>query len=99
MVDVELIVAFRYVPRYPRLGVAMVLGYHLPFSTPRLDRGGRDRTLASMYVFGVSYAVASIGCMGIPSSASIGGSIAVVSGLSRIRSYGIDRASVNTPAR
>ena len=44
------------------LGVAMVLGYHLPFTTPRLDKGGRDRTVVSMFVFGVSYAVASIGC-------------------------------------
>jgi cytochrome c-type biogenesis protein len=44
------------------LGLAMMLGYHLPFTTPRLDRGGRDRTVASMYVFGVSYAIASIGC-------------------------------------
>jgi cytochrome c biogenesis protein CcdA len=44
------------------LGVALMLGYHLPFTTPRLDRGGRDRTIPSMYVFGVSYAVASIGC-------------------------------------
>src|SRR5207244_3067509 len=38
------------------LGVAMVIGYHLPFTTPRLDKGGRDRTVASMFVFGVSYA-------------------------------------------
>jgi cytochrome c biogenesis protein CcdA len=44
------------------LGVALMLGYHLPFTTPRLDRGGRDRTIPSMYVFGISYAVASIGC-------------------------------------
>jgi cytochrome c-type biogenesis protein len=44
------------------LGVAMILGYHLPFTTPRLDRGGRDRTVPSMFVFGVSYAIASIGC-------------------------------------
>ena len=44
------------------LGVAMLLGYHLPFTTPRLDKGGRDRTLPSMYVFGISYAIASIGC-------------------------------------
>jgi cytochrome c-type biogenesis protein len=44
------------------LGVAMVLGYHLPFTTPRLDRGGRDRTVPSMFVFGISYAIASIGC-------------------------------------
>jgi cytochrome c-type biogenesis protein len=44
------------------LGVALLLGWHLPFTTPRLDKGGRDRTVASMFVFGVSYAVASIGC-------------------------------------
>jgi cytochrome c-type biogenesis protein len=44
------------------LGLAMINGYHLPFTTPRLDRGGRDRTIASMFVFGVSYAIASIGC-------------------------------------
>ena len=29
---------------------------------PRLDRGGRERTVGSMFVFGVSYAIASIGC-------------------------------------
>ena len=29
---------------------------------PRLDRGGRERTVRSMFVFGVSYAIASIGC-------------------------------------
>ena len=44
------------------LGVALMLGYHLPFTTPRLDKGGRDRTIPSMYVFGISYAIASIGC-------------------------------------
>lgn len=44
------------------LGVAMISGYHLPFTTPRLDKGGRDRTVVSMFVFGVSYAIASIGC-------------------------------------
>ena len=27
---------------------------------PRLDNGGRDRTVGSMFLFGVSYAVASI---------------------------------------
>ena len=44
------------------LGVAMLFGYRLPFTTPKLDKGGKDRTLASMFVFGVSYAVASISC-------------------------------------
>ena len=44
------------------LGVARLFGYRLPYTTPRLDKGGRSRTVGSMFVFGVSYAVASIGC-------------------------------------
>lgn len=44
------------------LGVAMLFGYKLPITTPRLDAGGRDRTVGSMFVYGVAYAVASIGC-------------------------------------
>jgi cytochrome c biogenesis protein CcdA len=44
------------------LGVSMLLGYRLPISTPKLDAGGRDRTVRSMFVYGVAYAVASIGC-------------------------------------
>jgi cytochrome c biogenesis protein CcdA len=44
------------------VGIAVLLGYRLPFTTPRLDKGGRTRSLGSMFVFGVSYAVASVGC-------------------------------------
>ncbi len=44
------------------LGIAMLFGYKLPINTPRLDAGGRDRTLQSMFVYGIAYAVASIGC-------------------------------------
>jgi cytochrome c-type biogenesis protein len=44
------------------VGVAMVWGFQLSVRLPRLDRGGRERTAGSMFVFGVSYAVASIGC-------------------------------------
>lgn len=44
------------------LGVAMLFGYRLPFTTPQLDVGRRDRSVVSMFVFGVAYAVASIGC-------------------------------------
>lgn len=44
------------------LGVAMLFGYRLPITTPKLDAGGRDRTVKSMFVYGVAYAVASIGC-------------------------------------
>jgi cytochrome c-type biogenesis protein len=44
------------------LGVAMLLGYKLPINTPRLDAGGRTQGIGSMFVFGIAYAVASIGC-------------------------------------
>ena len=44
------------------LGIALLAGYRLPWATPRLDRGGRKRSIPSMVVFGVSYAVASVGC-------------------------------------
>src|ERR687897_2979182 len=44
------------------LGVAMLWGFELVVRLPKLDRGGRERTVRSMFVFGVSYAIASIGC-------------------------------------
>jgi cytochrome c-type biogenesis protein len=44
------------------LGIAMLFGYRLPINTPKLDAGGRDRTVRSMFVYGIAYAVASIGC-------------------------------------
>jgi cytochrome c-type biogenesis protein len=44
------------------LGLAMLGGYRLPISTPKIDAGGRTRGIGSMFVFGIAYAVASIGC-------------------------------------
>ena len=44
------------------LGVALLAGFDLAVRLPRLERGGRNRDLGSMALFGVSYAVASIGC-------------------------------------
>ena len=44
------------------LGVAMLRGYEPVVRLPKLDRGGRHRDGASMFVFGVSYAIASISC-------------------------------------
>lgn len=61
---------YRWVPRLTivigialaALGVAMLAGYRLKVVLPRLERGGRDRSLWSMFVFGVSYAIASLSC-------------------------------------
>ena len=38
------------------LGIAMLFGYRLPLTSPRLDVGGRDRSVLSMYVFGITLA-------------------------------------------
>lgn len=44
------------------LGVAMLFGYRLPMTTPKLDVARKDRSVAAMFVFGVAYAIASMGC-------------------------------------
>ena len=44
------------------LGTAMLLGRKLVVPIPRLDKGGRSRRFGSMVLFGVSYAITSLGC-------------------------------------
>lgn len=44
------------------LGAWLVTGHELMLSLPKLDHGGADGTLVSMYLFGISYAVASLSC-------------------------------------
>jgi cytochrome c biogenesis protein CcdA len=44
------------------LGIAMVRGYEPVLNLPKLQRGGRTRDGRSMFVFGISYAIASISC-------------------------------------
>ena len=74
------------------LGIAMLFGYRLPFSTPKLETGKRDQTIASMYVFGLAYAIASIGCTIGPFSATVLGTIdtdGFLQGVVAIALYGI----------
>jgi cytochrome c biogenesis protein CcdA len=44
------------------LGIAMLRGFEPAARLPKLQKGGRQRTGGSMFLFGVSYAVASISC-------------------------------------
>ncbi len=44
------------------LGIWLLTGRELRVRSPRLQRGGRDGTFLSMYVFGISYATASLSC-------------------------------------
>ena len=44
------------------VGIGFLRGWEPKVSLPTLDRGGRSRGLGSMFVFGISYAVASLSC-------------------------------------
>ena len=44
------------------LGIAMLFGYKPAFMSPQIDTGKKDQTVKSMFIYGVAYAVASIGC-------------------------------------
>ncbi|MFZ4719728.1 MAG: cytochrome c biogenesis CcdA family protein [Ilumatobacteraceae bacterium] len=44
------------------LGTAMLFGFKLPIGTLAVNTGERDRTMRSMFIYGVAYAVASLGC-------------------------------------
>ncbi|MEI8238143.1 MAG: cytochrome c biogenesis CcdA family protein [Actinomycetota bacterium] len=81
------------------LGVAMLFGYRPPFTTPKLDVGQRDRSVVSMFVFGIAYAVASIGCtIGLFLSVVLGGVAkqGVMTGIAAIALYGLGMALLVT---
>ncbi len=44
------------------LGAAMLFGFKLPFMNPQKLQGQKDQTVKSMFVYGVAYAIASLGC-------------------------------------
>jgi cytochrome c-type biogenesis protein len=44
------------------IGVALASGRQFTLPLPKLERGGSSGTLVSMYLYGVSYAVASLSC-------------------------------------
>ena len=44
------------------LGVGMLRGFEPKIRIPRFDRGGEATTLPSMFIYGVSFAIASLSC-------------------------------------
>lgn len=44
------------------LGLAMLKGFQLVISAPKLNKGGQSQQYRSIFLFGVSYAVASLSC-------------------------------------
>jgi len=81
------------------LGIATLFGYRLPFTSPRLDIGRRNRSIPSMYVFGLAYAVASIGCTIGPFTSTVLGTFSTKglrTGIGAIGLYGVGMALVVT---
>ena len=44
------------------LGIAMLRGYQLTLKLPKIQKGGTSGSFASMFLFGLSYATASVTC-------------------------------------
>lgn len=82
------------------LGVAMLIGYHLPVQTPRLDPARPDRSVGAMAVYGVAYAVASIGCtLPLFSTVVLFGNVdraGWASGVAHVTAYGAGMALIVT---
>ena len=62
------------------LGIFLLTGRQIVINIPKLQKGGSDGTLLSMFLFGVSYAVASLSC-------TIGPFLAVTSTTFRNENY------------
>jgi|GEM_PF-164229 len=77
------------------LGIAMLFGYKPPFMTPSIETGEKDKTIWSMFVYGIAYAVASIGCtigLFIATVFSAGSSDGLASGVGNMLAYGAGMA-------
>jgi cytochrome c biogenesis protein CcdA len=74
------------------VGIAFVAGWEPKLALPRLDKGGQTRGLWSMFVFGVSYAVASLSCTIGPFTAVVAQTFSrasVASGVVTFVAYGL----------
>lgn len=82
------------------LGVAMLVGYRLPFTTPRVGRLGAGRdTVVAMAGYGVAYAVTSISCTLPLFSTTLFGNVQQGgwgSGLVHVLAYGLGMALIVT---
>ena len=81
------------------LGVAILAGWRIPIATPKIAKGGRSGTFPSMFLFGVSYAIASLGCaLPVFLSTLFGGASqhGVVSGIVGMLFYGLGMGLVIT---
>jgi cytochrome c-type biogenesis protein len=81
------------------LGIAMLAGYQPSFTLPKLERGGDRRTLWSMFVFGVSYALASLSCtlpLFLVAVTGVFSSQSLIGGMGAFVAYGLGMGLVLT---
>ena len=81
------------------LGIAMLAGFQPSFGLPKLERGGDRRTLGSMFIFGVSYAIASLSCtlpLFLVAVTGVFDSDSFVDGLAAFVAYGLGMGLVLT---
>jgi cytochrome c biogenesis protein CcdA len=77
------------------MGIAFLAGWEPALALPRLDKGGRTRGMWSMFVFGISYAVASLSCTIGPFTAVVATTFAresFASGVATFVAYGFGMA-------
>ena len=78
-------------------GIAMLRGFELKLSTPRLQKGGDSGEVISMFLFGVSYAVVSLGCtvgLFIAGVSNVFASGGFIEGVSVFIAYGLGMGAV-----
>lgn len=76
-------------------GLAFLLGWEPKLAVPRLDKGGRTRGLGSMFVFGISYAIASLSCTIGPFTTVVATTFSrssVLAGVASFIAYGLGMA-------
>ncbi len=79
------------------LGIAMLFGYEINLRLPKMNKGTGSRELGSVFMFGVSYAVVSLGCTAPIFIINVVGSFTrdgVVSGLLTYLAYAFGMGSV-----
>ena len=79
------------------LGIALLAGWEPTVALPKLEKGTKGRGLGSMFVFGVSYAVASLGCtlpVFLANVVNVFGRTNVVSGIAVFATYSLGMALV-----
>ena len=78
------------------LGGAMLFGYRVPFTMPAVA-GGEARTVRSMFVYGVGYALASLGCtIGLFMATAFASPDSFVGGMVNVVAFGAGMALIVT---